>query len=126
VPLEDVGFEVVAAANGAPALNVLNNGVDSFCVVVTGVNLGEGPDGWEVARRVRDLNDVLPVIYVSAASGREWKSKGVPNSVMIVKPFILTQLVTTIREVVWKDSSALLVRGRAHASTGAGFVRPPA
>ena len=66
------------------------------------------------------------VIYVSAASGREWKSKGVPNSVMIVKPFILTQLVTTIREVVWKDSSALLVRGRAHASTCAGFVRPPA
>lgn len=94
--LEEAGFDVVVAENGAAALDMLDDDADPFCAVVTDVNLGAGPDGWEVARHARQLNRCLPVVYVSGAGGHEWKSKGVPNSVMITKPFTPTQIVILI------------------------------
>jgi CheY-like chemotaxis protein len=76
--LEEAGFEVVFAESGAAALDALDNDADPFCAIVTDVNLGAGPNGWEVARRARELNDALPVVYVSGASGQEWQSNCVP------------------------------------------------
>jgi DNA-binding response OmpR family regulator len=94
--LQDAGFEVIVAENGYAAFRALDNDADPFCAIVTDVNLGEGPDGWDVARRARELNHTPPVVHVSGASGHEWQSKGVPNSVMIAKPFKMTQIVSTI------------------------------
>jgi DNA-binding response OmpR family regulator len=94
--LRDAGFEVVAAESGTAAFDALDNDAAPFCAIVTDVNLGDGPDGWEVARHARELNDALPVIYVSGANGHEWQRKGVPNSVMIAKPFKMAQIVKAI------------------------------
>jgi len=69
--LEDAGFNVVIAESGAAAFDALDDNADPFCAVVTDVNLGTGPDGWAVARRGRELNHFLPVIYVSGASGHD-------------------------------------------------------
>src|ERR1700722_10768807 len=90
--LEGAGFKVVVAENGSAAFEALDDDADPFCAMVTDVDLGAGPDGWEVARRGRELNDTLPVIYVSGRSGNEWSSKGVRNSIMIVKPYKITQI----------------------------------
>jgi hypothetical protein len=38
----------------------------------------------------------MPVVYLSGDSSHEWSSKGVPDSVMIAKPFVPVQLVTAI------------------------------
>ena len=48
--------------------------------LIIDLNLGEGPDGWAVARLARQLMPALPVVYVSAASEHEWTSMGVPNT----------------------------------------------
>jgi two-component system, OmpR family, response regulator len=61
--LEDAGFEVVVAENGAAALEALDHNPDPFCAILADINLGPGPDGWEVARRARELNRELPVVY---------------------------------------------------------------
>jgi DNA-binding response OmpR family regulator len=100
--LEEVGFKVMVAESGATAFDALDNDADSFCAMVTDVNLGAGPDGWEVARRARELNDTLPVIYVSGGSGNEWQSKGVRNSIMIVKPYKITQIASAISALLKK------------------------
>jgi DNA-binding response OmpR family regulator len=100
--LEEAGFKVVVAESGTAAFDALDGDADPFCAIVTDVNLGAGPDGWEVARRARELNNTLPVIYVSGGSGNEWQSKGVRNSIMIVKPFKIMQIVSAISTLLKK------------------------
>jgi hypothetical protein len=46
----------------------------------------------------------LPVIYVSGASHQDWTSKGVPESVMIAKPFAPAQIVVAISGLLNKAS----------------------
>ena len=100
--LEEAGFKVVVAESGTAAFDALDGDADPFCAMVTDVNLGAGPDGWEVAQRARELNDTLPVIYVSGGSGNEWPSKGVRNSIMIVKPYKITQIASAISALLKK------------------------
>jgi CheY-like chemotaxis protein len=53
-------------------------------------------DGWEVARRVREKEPFLPVVYVTGSSAEEWASNGVPESVLVPKPFAPAQLIATL------------------------------
>jgi CheY-like chemotaxis protein len=94
--LEDAGFEVVGVGSGAAALEALEGNADRFCAVVTDVNLGPGPTGWDVARRARELNRTLPVVYVTGGSAHEWATRRVPNSRMLTKPFIPNQIVEAV------------------------------
>jgi DNA-binding response OmpR family regulator len=100
--LEEAGFKVAVAENGTAALVALDDDTTPFCAIVTDVNLGPGPDGWAVAHRARELNDVLPVIYVSGASGHEWQSRGVQHSIMIAKPFKVAQIVSAVSSFLKK------------------------
>jgi DNA-binding response OmpR family regulator len=49
-----------------------------------------------VARHLRQANSTIPVIYISGDSGIQWGAEGVPNSVMITKPFVLVQIITAL------------------------------
>jgi len=94
--LTEVGFEVMAARDGNQAIAGLTKDASRFKAIITDVNLGIGPDGWDVGRRARELVSNMPVVYLSGDSSHEWSSKGVPDSVMIAKPFVPVQLVTAI------------------------------
>ena len=94
--LEDAGFEVVAAENGVAAFHALNESGEPFCGLITDINLGEGPDGWAVAKHGRQLNRTLPVVYVTGNSEHQWQSEGVPNSLLIKKPFTGKQILEAI------------------------------
>jgi DNA-binding response OmpR family regulator len=99
--LEEAGFEVVVAADGTAACDVLDRKLEQrLRALITDINLGGGLDGWAVARHARELNGALPVIYVTGAHGRDWRSKAVPNSLMIAKPFTPTQLVHAISSLL--------------------------
>ena len=98
--LEDAGFHVIVVDRADQALNVLEEQSPSLNGLITDVNLGNGPDGWDVARRARELVSGLPVVYVSAASEHEWTARGVPNSVMITKPFVAAQVVVAISSLL--------------------------
>lgn len=86
--------------NGTEALAVLASQSEELHGLITDINLGDGPDGWDVARKARELRSGLPVVYVSAASEHEWTSQGVPASLMITKPFVPAQVVVAISSLL--------------------------
>lgn len=98
--LEDAGFKLAVADSGAQALQLLAEHGAKLRGLITDVNLGPGPDGWDVARAARESIGGLPVVYVSAASQHEWVSQGVPVSMMIAKPFAAAQLVIAISSLL--------------------------
>jgi DNA-binding response OmpR family regulator len=100
IALQDSGIEVAVVSDGTAALDVPEKNVKPFRVVITDINLGAELDRWEVARRACELNHALPIIYVSGASGYEWRSKRVPCSVMIAKPFTMEQLLAAISSLL--------------------------
>jgi DNA-binding response OmpR family regulator len=96
----DAGYELVMASDGNRALAELEADAARFKAIVTDIGLGKGPDGWDVARRARELVADMPVVYITGASGHDWPSKGVPNSVVVSKPFALAQLSTAVATLI--------------------------
>ncbi|THD63871.1 response regulator [Phenylobacterium sp.] len=91
---EDAGFSIVALASGAAALAALTGG--DFRALVTDIDLGGQIDGWHVAKQAREQFPEMAIIYVSGGSSNDWASKGVPGSVMIVKPYATSQLIVAV------------------------------
>src|ERR1700730_14974274 len=99
--LGDGGFETAVVAAGEEALNLLSESKTNYRALVTDINLGQGRmDGWEVARRAREMEAEFPVVYMSGDGAADWSSKGVPNSVMLEKPFAPAQLVTAVSQLL--------------------------
>jgi len=99
--LEDADYAVATARSAEEAIALLEQDDAVVRAVVTDVNLA--PDkltGWDVARRARELTADVPIIYLSGASGHEWTSNGVPNSVLIAKPFAIGQIVTAVSQTL--------------------------
>jgi DNA-binding response OmpR family regulator len=99
--LEDAGFAVTMTSDDADAMAQLeaDSGRD-FVGLVTDVNLGRERDGWDVARRARELSPAIAVVYCSGASAHDWTAKGVPNSVILPKPFAPAQLVVALSNLM--------------------------
>lgn len=68
--------------------------------LVTDINLLGEKTGWDVARRARELFPNFPVIYVTSVAAEEWTSQGVPNSILISKPFAPAQITTAISQLL--------------------------
>jgi DNA-binding response OmpR family regulator len=99
--LTDGGFEIVIASSGQNALELLDASEGKYRALVTDINLGPGKvDGWDVARRAREIDPVFPIVYMSGKDADEWASKGVPNSIMLAKPFAPAQLVTAVSQLL--------------------------
>ncbi len=95
--LEDADFEVVTAGHGGDAIRVLDAHDQPVQALVTDVRLGDGPDGWAVARYARKLRPDLPVIYFSGHSASDWPAEGVPKSAFVQKPFGPPTIVKGVR-----------------------------
>jgi DNA-binding response OmpR family regulator len=99
--LTDGGFEIVIASSGENALELLGASETKYRALVTDINLGPGKvDGWEVARHAREIDPDFPVVYMSGKEAADWPSKGVPNSIMLAKPFAPAQLVTAVSQLL--------------------------
>lgn len=98
--LTEGGFATAIAASGEEAVTLLKGRTSEYRALVTDINLRGKMDGWEVARNAREIDPVFPVIYMSGNSAADWASKGVPNSLMLPKPFALAQLVTAIANLL--------------------------
>jgi CheY-like chemotaxis protein len=90
------GYTVVPTQLASEAMNVLETRVGELSGLVTDIRLPGGHDGWEIARRARELRADLPVVYTTADSAADWAAKGVPNSVVVQKPYAGAQLLTAI------------------------------
>lgn len=94
--LEEAGFEVILAICHAEAVEALKARIGELFGLVTDINLGSGPNGWDVAASARELMPALPVVYVTGDSGHQWPSSGVPRSVVVTKPFAPAQIVVAL------------------------------
>jgi CheY-like chemotaxis protein len=99
--LSDGGFEVAIASSGENAVDLLAASDGKYRALVTDINLGtDGITGWDVARHAREINPSFPVVYMSGDSAEDWASQGVPNSIMLSKPFAPAQLVTAVSQLL--------------------------
>jgi DNA-binding response OmpR family regulator len=99
--LVDGGFETVIASSGENAVELLDASDGKYRALVTDINLGRGGiDGWDIARHAREIDPNFPVVYMSGKDADEWASKGVPNSIMLAKPFAPAQLVTAVSHLL--------------------------
>ena len=105
--LEDAGFTIEVAADGAEGMRLLAERVGRFRGIVTDVRLGPGPDGWEVARKARELNPTVAVVYITGDSEHQYASRGVPQSLLVAKPFVPAQLINAITSLLVQADSQL-------------------
>jgi DNA-binding response OmpR family regulator len=98
--LSDAGFEPAIAPSGEEAVTLLKGMKNTYRALVTDITLRGKIDGWEVAQQARQIDPEFPIVYISGKSAAEWPSKGVPNSIMLPKPFAPAQLVTAIANLL--------------------------
>lgn len=102
--LTDGGFEPSIAASGEEAITLLKGDQIKYLALVTDIGLRGRIDGWEVARQAREINPDFPIVYVTGAHADQWASQGVPNSILLTKPFAPAQLVTAVSQLLNKTS----------------------
>ena len=92
---ESSGFVVSLCGTGFDALNYIEM-EDDIVAVVTDVSLGEGPDGWEVARRARAHFPDAPIVYISGEGAAAFREEAVANSRLVSKPLRAMELVNAV------------------------------
>ncbi len=105
--LTEGGFTVTLASSGEEAIALLDDKGANFSALVTDINLAGPLTGWDVAKHAREINDKLPVVYMTGASAHDWGSKGVPNSQLMPKPFAVAQVVTAVAQLINAAATAL-------------------
>jgi len=98
--LSDGGFEAVVTTSGEEAIKLLQENQSHYRALVTDINLSGKLTGWDIARVAREIEPAMPIVYMTGTHGEDWASKGVPNSVLLTKPFAPAQLVTAISNLL--------------------------
>jgi DNA-binding response OmpR family regulator len=98
--LDEGGFEMAVAATGEEAITLIKGTQANYRALVTDINLLGRIDGWEIARAAREVDPAFPIVYMTGAAADEWASRGVPNSILLTKPFAPAQLVTAISNLL--------------------------
>ena len=97
--LSDGGFEPKAASSVEEAIALLN--AHRFRAIIIDISFGnDHVKGWALGRRARAFNPALPIIYITGGNTDEWAIQGVPNSILITKPFPPAQLLTAVSQLL--------------------------
>jgi two-component system, response regulator PdtaR len=84
--LSEQGFSVCAVSNARDALAHLASA--TVDILFTDVNLPGGMDGMALARRAREMNPHLPVVYASGHVSAFGLDACVPGSIFVAKPYL--------------------------------------
>ena len=98
--LIDGGFGADILSSAEEALTLFGSGTKSYKALVADVNLKGRLNGWEIARRIREIDPAFPIVYMTGAAADQWPSQGVPNSILLQKPFAPAQLVTAVSQLL--------------------------
>jgi DNA-binding response OmpR family regulator len=98
--LADAGYQIAIAPSAEQAMDLLLASEKNIRALVTDINLGHALSGWEIAQHAREINPDLPVVYMTGDSADEWASRGVPQSILVAKPFAPAQLVTAVSQLL--------------------------
>ncbi|GAB4092597.1 response regulator transcription factor [Flaviaesturariibacter terrae] len=94
--LEDEGYEVVHCPDGNTAWNQFQKELPDICLL--DVNL-PGRDGFTLAKKIRQRNDVVPILFLTAKSMEEDKLQGFSagGDDYITKPFSMKELLSRMQ-----------------------------
>lgn len=98
--LIEAGFETAIAASAEEAVTLLKGKVANYKALVTDINLKGLMNGWEVAKAARVIDPAFPIVYMTGAAAGDWASHGVPNSILLEKPFAPAQLMTAVSQLM--------------------------
>lgn len=100
-PLEEGGFRATVVLRGDEAISELEREGSSWSALVTDIRLGrDQPTGWEIARRARELNPQIAVVYITGDSAPDFGANGTPNSLILTKPFAPAQILTAVTQLL--------------------------
>jgi CheY-like chemotaxis protein len=102
---EDGGYDVLLAVTAEEALAALDARGEEVRALVTDIKLGSSTTGWDVARHARELKPEMPVVYMTGSESSDWPSLGVPNSILVPKPFAPAQVITAISQLLNSSST---------------------
>lgn len=94
--LQDEGLATTVVNSGSGALAAIEAEPTDFAVLITDIRVGTPPDGWAVAHAAREANPAIGVIYITGDSMGDWRANGVPDSMLITKPFVAAQMVAAV------------------------------
>lgn len=103
--LRDGGFEPAIAGSGEEAVTLLKAFRSNYSALITDIKLLGRLDGWHVARAAREVDPAFPVVYITGAAPQEWPMWGVPDSVLLTKPFASDQLVGAISRLIGEPAA---------------------
>ena len=103
--LSEAGYGVEAAYGADEAEERFGDPNFQPKALVIDVVLKGKSSGWDVARLARQRNPEIAIVYVTARATEEWPSHGVPNSILITKPFVEAQVVTAVSQLLVTKST---------------------
>lgn len=93
--LQDSGFDVVGVHCAADAFAAAEQGAN-LSALVTDIELGTGPNGFDVASRFRTDNPHLPVVFISATAWASQRAEQIERSEFIQKPHQPSEIVDAL------------------------------
>lgn len=91
------GYEVLAARDGAGALRQFKSGpVD---LVVLDLNLGTD-DGWDVFRRMAEVNPFVRTVIITAEGGQEELARAAGVDALVEKPIDVSVFLEIVRDLL--------------------------
>ncbi|OQX77047.1 MAG: DNA-binding response regulator [Bacteroidetes bacterium 4484_249] len=110
--LEMKGYDIAFCSDGREALDVFFNG--SFDLCILDVMLPE-IDGFTVAKKIREKNKDIPIIFLSAKSLQEDRIEGLiaGGDDYITKPFSIEELVLKIE--IFLKRSKITITDSSHS-----------
>ncbi|MFN4296344.1 MAG: response regulator [Brevundimonas sp.] len=98
--LEDEGLTTSIACSGREAAATIRAHPTGFQILVTDIRVGDPPDGWAIAEAARAANPAIGVIYITGDSMSDWRTRGVPHSILIPKPFMPSQVAAAVQTLL--------------------------
>ena len=105
--LESRGFEVIMESDGAKATDLFKKSKPDICVLDI---MLPNKDGFTIADEIRELNEEVPVIFLTAKTQTEDVVRGfsVGGNDYIRKPFSMEELIVRIQSLLRKRTEGPL------------------
>jgi signal transduction histidine kinase/CheY-like chemotaxis protein len=102
--LDELGYEVIGAADGASGIKVLQSGA-KIELLITDVGLPNGMNGKQVADEARRLRPGLKVLFITGFAENAAVGNGhlEPGMELLTKPFTLEALTTKVAEMLMRS-----------------------
>jgi two-component system cell cycle sensor histidine kinase/response regulator CckA len=105
--LSNRGYQVLEAANGEAALDILRSHTGGIDLVISDVMM-PNMDGPTLAREIRKLRPNLKMLFISGYAEEAFKKslESMDSFVFLPKPFTLKQLAAKVKEVMSDEETA--------------------